>query len=277
MENYREININDWHEVGRGSNAVTYASGDESLILKLNKLTSGEKMVANEYNLCRNVASMGISAPHVHEIVRIGDKFGIIFRNVKNKKSFSRMIADNPEKIEEYTKTFTAKCRELHSTPCDTDLFEAKADVLRKGIDKAKFIDKYKPVLYKYVDEISECTTCLHGDMQMSNVITTGKEDMWIDLSDFGYGYPMLDLGMWYFLAILNTEQRSIDLFHLGLADMRRIWDAFAKEYFGVSTAEELEEVNRKVEPFAALHMLYLGSTYGFEPGMMDYIRAKLF
>ena len=107
-------------------------------------------------------------------------------------------------------------------------------------------------------------------------MITTGDEDLWIDLGDFGYGYPMLDLGMLYFLTRLATEERAQLLFHLGLEDVNRIWDIFVEEYAGVRTPAEKEAFEQEVRRYAALHMIYLGVTVGFVPGMLDAAKQML-
>ena len=116
----------------------------------------------------------------------------------------------------------------------------------------------------------------VHGDLQLSNVITSGGEDLWIDLGDFGYGYPMLDLGMLYFLTRLTTEERGQQLFHLGLKELSRIWDIFAEEYAGAYTPAEKEAFEQEARRYAALHMIYLGVNMGFIPGMLDDARRIL-
>ena len=180
--------------------------------------------------------------------------------------------------MEEITIRFARMCKQLHSTQCDTSIFSDRSYFYVQAIERCTQInDAEKQKALDFINSVPKATTCLHGDMQLSNVITNDKDDLWIDLADFGYGNPMLDMGMWYFLSVLNTEERSQEVFHLSISDMRKIWKIFVKEYFGAESEAEQAEVVKKVEPFAALHMLYLGSSYGFEPGMLDYIRGILF
>ena len=178
--------------------------------------------------------------------------------------------------MEEISRKFARMCKKLHSTECDTAIFEDRSLRYKDAVLACKELteDEKKRVL-DFIDSVPKSTTCLHGDMQPSNIITNGVDDLWIDLADFGYGNPMFDMGMWYFQSVLNTEERARDLFHLGVADMCRIWDFFIDEYFGAKTQESKGEINAKVEKFAALHMLYLGSTYGFIPGMKDFAISK--
>jgi len=57
---------------------------------------------------------------------------------------------------------------------------------------------------------------------------------------------------------------------------MAKVWRIFIREYFGADTEEKYQTTIKEIECFGALHMLYLGSTYGFEGPMLDFIREKL-
>lgn len=265
MQQYREINLNEWHAVGEGANAITYVSEDGDTLLKLNKTAANEHMVLNEYNRSKNVASLGISTPAVHEVVRSGDKLGILFQNIKHKKSYSRLIADNPGNIEEYTKRFAAKCKELHATPCDTDKFEGRAEVLRKSIDNAKFIGKYKAQLLEIVDGMANTTTCLHGDMQTGNLIDADGVDYWIDFDKFSYGDPIIDIahmytiyvGMSWFFFVQN-------IVHMRKKLLNQFWYIFMREYYGFNK-EETDEFNKKLKIYNAIELLQKNYT---QPGI---------
>lgn len=274
----KPLDMSQYVEFGASFLSKAYNSKDGDSMIKVYGARVSKTLAAQEKAVAKAVLLFGLPTPLVGSLYVDGDHSALDFERIEGKRSFSRVVSEEPERLEEMSIRFARMCKKLHTTPCDTNMFNDRKLYYKAAIERCKCMtDDEKSRAYDFLNSIPDVTTCLHGDMQMSNVITTGKEDMWIDLSDFGYGYPMLDLGMWYFLSRLNTEERCRDLFHLGLEDMGRVWDAFAKEYFNVNTEAELAEVNKKVEKFAALHMLYLGSTYGFEPGMMDYIKAKIF
>lgn len=262
MDNYREINLDEWQAVGEGAIAITYVSEDGDTLLKLNKMTANEHMVLNEYNRSKSVASLGIATPAVYEVVRSGDKLGILFQNIKHKKSYSRLIADNPEKIEEYTRAFAAKCKELHATPCNVELFEGRTEVLRKSIDNAKFINKFKPELYKIVDGMADITTCLHGDMQTGNLIDADGTDYWIDFDKFSYGDPIIDIahmytiyvGMSWFFFVQN-------IVHMRKKLLNEFWYIFMREYYGFNK-EETDNFNKRLKIYNAIELLQKNYTH---------------
>ena len=266
MEDYREITLDGWQQVGDGSNAVTYTSEDGEMLLKLNKMTANESMVLNEFNRCKGVESLGIETPAAYEIVCVGNKPGILFQNIKHKKSYSRLIADDPEKMEEYAKAFAASCKQLHATPCNTDLFESRTVILKKGVDNAKFIDKYKPELYKLIDKMSECTTCLHGDMHTGNLVNADGKDYWIDFDRFSYGDPIMDIAHMYTIYIGTAWLFYVrNIVHMTKEQLNRFWYLFMKEYYGFDKAQT-DEFHKTLAIYNALDLLQKNYTH---PGLL--------
>ncbi len=272
------LDLSGYEMFGESFLSKAYNSQDGDAMIKVYGKRVPKDVVAREKSVAKAVLAFGIPTPLVGTIYSDGENMALDFERVHNKRSYSRVISEEPERLEEISTRFARMCKRLHSTPCDTSVFSDRADFYRQAVMNAGEIsqdDKLRAL--DFINGVKPSTTCLHGDMQMSNIITTDKEDMWIDLSDFGYGNPMFDMGMWYFLCRLNAEHITRNLFHFGNDTMARIWPVFAREYFGADTPEKLQEVERSVEPFAALHMLYLGSVYGFEPHMLPFIRRTLF
>lgn len=274
----KPLDMSRYEEFGASFLSRAYNSDDGDSMIKIYGYRVPKFMVAQEKAVARAVMQFGIPTPLVGTLYENGESNALDFERIEGKRSFSRIIAEEPERLEEMSRRFARMCKKLHMTECDTTMFADRTLAYRHAIATCKDItDAERVKANAFLDSVPKATTCLHGDMQPSNVITNGIDDLWIDLAEFGYGNPMLDMGMWYFLSVLNTEERAQDLFHLGKADMLRVWDFFIDEYFGAGTPEKKAEVNSRVEKFAALHMLYIGTVYnGFEPGMVEYIRAKM-
>ena len=273
----KPLDLNKYVEFGASYLSKAFNSLDGDSMLKVYGENVPKWMVAQEKIIARAVMQFGIATPLVGTIYEDGGMTALDFERIEGKKSFSRIISEEPDRLEEITIRFARMCKHLHSTECDTTIFTDRCISYRDAILKcAEFTEEEKSAMLSFVKNIKPETTCLHGDMQISNVITDGKEDLWIDLSDFGYGNHMLDMGMWFFQCLLVPEENVQSLFHLGKKQMAEIWDIFIREYFGADTDAKKAEVNAEIERFAALHMIYLGSTYGFMPFMPVYIREKL-
>ncbi|MCQ2077993.1 MAG: phosphotransferase [Bacteroidaceae bacterium] len=273
----KHLDMSKYIEFGASFLSKAYNSADGDAMIKVYSERTPHEVVMREKAVAKAVMLFGIPTPLVGTLYQDGESMGLDFERIEGKRSFSRIISEEPERLEEMTVRFAKMCKELHSKLCDTTVFTNKKMIYRPAILACKDItEEERQKALDFLDNVPNSTTCLHGDMQLSNVITNGKEDLWIDLSDFSYGCPMFDMGMWYFLSQLNPEHLMINLFHFGKKEMDQVWPIFVREYFGAKTEAEQAEVRKQVEPFAALHMLFLGATYGFEPGMLDFIKAKL-
>ena len=271
----RPLDASQYEEFGASYLSKSYNSADGDAMMKIYGANVSREAVAREKAVARAVLRFGLPTPLVGALYADGDRTALDFERIPGKRSFSRIISEEPDQLEPITRRFARMCRQLHATPCDTAIFQDRALVHRQAVINCQELgDSDKERILAFVDSIPAATTCLHGDLQISNVITTGLEDLWIDLGDFGYGYPLLDIAMWYFLTKITNEERAQHLFHLGVEDLARIWDLFVEEYAGARTPAAKQAYEQTVIPYAALHMVYLGTTYGFEPGMVDYIRS---
>ena len=266
MEDYKTIDINQWHKTGEGANSDSYVNEDESQMLKLFKANAIEETARKDFIMAQKVASLGIATAKVYEIVKVDGKFGVIYQNLKGKKSYSRMMADSPEKIDEYAKDFAHKTKELHSTLCNTELFESKAELIRKGVERSKFIGKYKPAIYKFLNQMNEHKTCLHGDLQTGNLVRTDEQDYWIDFDKFAYGDPIIDVAHMYTMySKLAWFPYIQKLTHMNKKMLNQFWIAFVKEYYGI-TPEEIKTFNKKLDIYNALDLVQ--RSY-FKPGII--------
>ena len=273
----KPLHIEQYEEFGASFLSKAFNSADGDSMIKVYGSRVPKWLAAQEKTIARNVMIFGIPTPLVGALYENGDNTGIDFERIEGKRSYSRIMAEEPDRIEEMSRRFARMCKELHSTECDTSVFADRTIYYRNAILRCKELsDDQKQKVIAFIDSIPAATTCLHGDMQPSNVITNGVDDLWIDLSDFGYGNPMLDMGMWYFQSKLNTEEICQHLFHMSKEQMAGVWDFFVEEYFGAVTPEAKAEIDLEAQKFAALHMLYLGSTYGFQGNLLEYATEKL-
>ena len=82
------------------------------------------------------------------------------------------------------------------------------------------------------------------------------REQFFIDLGDFCYGYPMFDLGMVYITCILDDDEFLQSAFHMNKPTAERFWKAFAPEYFGHNA--NLTEIEKEVRIYAGLKTLII-------------------
>ena len=237
MENYRQIELSAWTKFGEGGNGVTYVSLDEpEVILKINKpgLCTFE-FVKHEFDVSKAVEALGIPIPKVYEIVRVGEAYATISERVKSKKSLSRICCDEPALTEAMAGVLCEHGKKLFSAQCDTQIFPSRKVQLTKALEKVRFIGKKnRRILKAFAQTIEDKTTCVHGDFQTGNIIRSGEGYYWIDLDRFGYGDPLFDIGHLFLVCNVYSPMKQVqDIFHMGEAQLRSFWVAFARAYTG--------------------------------------------
>lgn len=242
------INLNDWERSGGGGNGWSYINrNDSSIVLKLNKEEIPKERTYREYLISSAVYEMGISCPKVFDFVTDGTRFGMTVQRIQDKKSYVRMIADNPELLEPLAKDFAVRSKEFHSIICDTSKFESKTERCRRLFAECQALpDSVKEMLYGCLDAMQDVPFPVHGDFTPGNIIRAGGKDYWIDLGDFAYGDPDMDLSNLVFLA-RYTPAKVVDyLFHITRKQFKQFLEIYGREYYGSRWGSP--EMNQKID-----------------------------
>ena len=251
-----KISLKDYVLFGGGANGESYdCISDPSLMLKL-YFPGKIQQPLDEMNLARKVYDMGIPTPEPGEYVVTEDgRYGIRFRRIPGKVSYSRACGEHPENVGQYAAEFAAMCRQLHSTHVDTTQFEnVKVRYNRLLQESPFFTAGQKEKLARFIADVPDEDTAIHGDLQYSNAIFARDKRYFIDLGDFCYGNHLFDVGMVYLCTYLDDEAFIRETFHMDKPTALKFWDAFVPQYFGPGVS--LEEARRLILPFASLKVL---------------------
>lgn len=260
---YKQIDISSWIQEGEGGNGKTYSHPDNpGLMLKVNKLSNlnDEATMKREVEMAQHVLALGLTTPHMYEIVRVGDCFGMTFERIQGKRSLSRICADEPSRIGEIATLLATEGKQLHTKPCDTVFFPSHKEQTLKAIEVASFVSEAdKQKLSTFVESLTEETTCVHGDFQMGNLIVSGEgRPYWIDLGWFSYGTPMFDIGHLYLLCNVYSQFQGLrDITHMTQEQLLAFWDAFATAYSGSADHADFDACAAKFAPLDVCFLSY--------------------
>ena len=252
------ISLDDYVLSGGGANGESYdCKTDPTVMLKL-YFPGKIQQPLDEMNLARKVYDMGIPTPEPGEYVVTEDgRYGIRFKRILGKKSYSRATGDNPEKVAQYASEFAQMCRQLHSTHVDTTVFENVKDRYFRLLSENPFFSTAeKDKLARFIVDTPDEDTAIHGDLQYSNAIFVGEERYFIDLGDFCWGNHLFDIGMVYLCCYLSGEDFISETFHMPKSVAMKFWDYFAPVYFGKGIP--LKEIEELVRPYAGLKTLII-------------------
>ena len=258
MEQYQHINLSDYTYSGEGGQGVAYTHKSEKRLAKLFNPGFDATFAFKEFEMSRAAFEMGVPTPEPFRLITDGERVGTEYELIENKRSFCRIISEEPERIEEISLRFAKACRDLHAMKADTTRIPSmKARMIefynQEGTVPAFLKEKVMPIL----ENIPDTPTCLHGDMQIGNIITDGDRNLWIDIGQFAYGAPEWDMSLCWRISQIQDPGMTDRLFHLTPEQMRRHWTILAPAYYGCSS-EEVADVIRKLLPYSVIKSAYM-------------------
>ena len=263
-EEVERINLDDYFQTGEGGTALTYNHKNGKTLAKLFLPSLAADTAAREFRINRVVYDLGLPTPEPIRLITDGTRFGAEYELISPKRSFCRIISQEPEQLEPLSKRFAKLAHQIHQTAADMKRLPDMKDLVRTWIDRFENLpDTYKKRIYQFMETVPSQPTCLHGDLHIGNIITDGQRDLWIDVGDFAYGVPEWDLGMMYFSANFMSAERCDNIFHLTPDTMKEHWKVFAQAYYGTDNQQVITAEVRKLYPYIATKMAFLISKLG--------------
>ena len=258
METYKRIDLNDYVQTGEGGTALTYNHKDGKTLAKLFIPSVTADNAIREFRTGQVVYDLGLPTPKPIRLITDGERFGAEYELIQHKRSFTRIISQEPDQLVPLSERFAVLAKQIHQTPADTTRLPDMRELAGIWIDRlTDFPDELKRRFHRFLDTVPSTPTCLHGDLHIGNIITDGQRDLWIDVGDFAYGVAQWDLGMMYYSSHFLSPERADNIFHLDNDTLRAHWDAFATAYFGTDSQEALDAEVRKLHPFIATKMAF--------------------
>ena len=272
------INLNDYESSGAGALGESYISkSNPNILLKLYS-REREQMGLDEYERARKVYQIGVPCPTPGELVRTEEGLlGIQFHRIVGKKSYARALSEHPERLEEYAARFAEECKKLHSIRPEPGLFPTAKEQCLMHICLNKFLtDEEKAGLERYVGNLPDADTALHGDLHYGNIIfTEDGTHYFIDLGDFCTGSPLFDLAIIYRQTCKMPEAFIKENYHIDAATAKAFWQAFVPQYFGPDA--RIEEVEAMLEPYNTLRSLAVEHSIGkYRPEIRPALREMI-
>ena len=260
METYKQIDLNNYVQTGEGGTSLTYTHQTRPTMAKLFNLANEAEMAEREFLTARAVFEMGVPTPEPLQLVTDGERRGVEYELIRNKRSFTRIISQEPERLEEISLAFARMARELHTRKADTSRFTSVKERLRRFYqEKGNLVtEEYKERALAFIDKSPDADTCLHGDLHIGNVITDGRRSLWIDLEQFSYGEPEWDLGWMWTICNQIDGKRSDFILHLTPDTLKAHWSVFIAAYLGTDDQAVIGDYTRRLMAYYAVRLPYM-------------------
>jgi uncharacterized protein (TIGR02172 family) len=216
---YRHLSVEGCEVIGQGSNGKVYRLDPETIIKVYNNPDALPE-IKRETDLARKAFVLGIPTAIPYDVVRVGEGYGSVFE-LLNAKSFSKLISEEPSKLDYYVGLYVQLLKKIHSTHVKADAMPSIKEVALGWADYLK--DHLPPEqsakLSKLIAETPDRDTMIHGDYHTKNVLMQKGEVLLIDMDTLSYGHPIFEFSSIYlgFMGFAETNPSAAVSF-LGLS-----------------------------------------------------------
>ena len=249
QKGYRKLSVDGCEVLGEGSNGVVYRY-DPEIVVKVYRNANALNEIKRERQLARTALILGIPTAIPFDVVRVGDSYGSVFE-LLNAKSFSKLIAAEPENKDKYIAEFVDLLKRIHSTEVSPEDME---DMKAVAIGWAEFLADYLPreqsdKLIALIRAVPDRHTMIHGDYHTNNVEMQNGEVLLIDMDTLSYGHPVFELASMFlgFVGFGELNPASVEKFmKLPYETTKYIWHKSLSLYLETDDEERMNEVAEK-------------------------------
>ena len=246
---YRTVSIEGCEEIGRGANGIIYRI-DRDTVVKVYQDMNALSEIQHEREVAKLALILGIPTAISYDVVKVGDSYGSVFE-LLNARSFSKILAAEPEKLDWCVGEYVSLLKKIHSTLVP----EGKLpDIRDTALEWAQGITDCLPdaagkKLLALVKAVPYNDHMIHGDYHTKNVELQGDEVLIIDMDTLSVGHPVFELASMYnaFIGYSEMDRDCVKRFQgYDLETARTFWDKSLKAYLGTDNPGKLREVEDK-------------------------------
>lgn len=245
----REISIEGCDIIGSGACGECYRIDDETII----KLYYGNKdiqFIEHEKALAKKAFVMGIPTAISYDIVEADGRKGVVYELIKS-KTLAELIREDRSKLDGYVDMYVDICKKIHAIHTDDPEIPSFKEMNRASIaDIVGITDDERRCLNRFIDLVPDGDTCIHGDLNINNIMVQDGECCLIDMGELSTGTPMFDISRIVFSMVYgNTEPGVFNEFYkMTSEEVDEIFGKFFRGYFGCDNVDEAMKTNPEVK-----------------------------
>jgi uncharacterized protein (TIGR02172 family) len=247
---YRTISVEGCEVIGQGSNGKVYRLNPETIIKVYNNPDALPE-IHRETELARKAFVLGIPTAIPFDVVKVGNGYGSVFE-LLNAKSFSKLIMEDPSKLDTYVKLYVELLKKIHNTevtPADNI-----PDIKQIAENWAGFLKDYLPAeqsekLNRLIEAVPEVNRMIHGDYHTKNVMMQNGEVLLIDMDTISRGHPIFEIASMYLGFVgFGEVDHSVTQSFMGLPYeiAGEFFHKSLRMYLGTEDEKRVQEVQEK-------------------------------
>ena len=239
----RKISVDGCEVIGRGACGECYRIDDETII-KLYYGNTDPAFIEHEKALSKKAFVMGIPTAISYDIVEANGRRGVVYELIRS-KTLGELIRADRTKLDEYVEMYVDTCKKVHAIHTHDPEIPSFKDINRADIENITGItDGERAMLHRFLDLVPEKDTCIHGDLNVNNIMVQDGECCLIDMGELSTGTPMFDISRILFSMVYAAPAEEYYAFYkMPTEEVTEIWNKFFRGYFGCDTIEEAEGI----------------------------------
>ncbi len=244
----RHVSIAGCDRIGAGACGEVFRLNDETII-KLYYDGTSQESIELEKSLAKKAFVMGVPTAISYDIVEADGRTGVVYELI-NSKTLGEMIRSDSENIDRYIDMYVNVCRDIHKIDGKGQELPSFKDLNRADIPRMSGItEEESDLLYRFLDIVPDGTQCIHGDLNINNIMVQNGECCLIDMGEFSVGTPMFDISRIVFsMEFASVKPDEYNAFYkMPQTQVNYIYRTFMKKYFDCENLEEAEKKDSDV------------------------------
>ena len=256
---FRSVSIEGCEEIGRGANGRIYRLQHDTVV-KVYKNADALEDIKHEREVAKLALILGIPTAISYDVVRVGDSYGSVFE-LLNAKSFSKILANEPEKMDWCVKEYVDMLKRIHATKVPPGKLP---DMKETVLGWVRFMQDYLPEeagkkLQSLVEAVPHDDHMIHGDYHTRNLELQNDEVLLIDMDTLAVGHPIFELASIYnsFVGYSEYDHEVIKAFQgFDWETGMNFWHRSLAAYLGTNSQTKLREVEDKARIIGYTRMI---------------------
>ena len=246
---YRVVSIEGCEEIGRGANGTIYRI-DQDNVVKVYKNADALDDIKHEREVAKLALILGLPTAISYDVVRVGGSYGSVFE-LLNAKSFSNILATEPDKMSWCVDEFVKLLRKIHGTAVPKGKLP---DMKETALKWATFMQDYLPQeagqkLCNLIQAVPHDDHMIHGDYHTKNVVLQGDEVLIIDMDTLAVGHPVFELASMFnaFIGFSELDHDHVKRFMgFDFETSTEFWHKVLAAYLNTNSEAKIREVENK-------------------------------
>ena len=258
----RQVSVEGCKIVGKGAHGTVYTTAPDTIV-KVYEPGSSLVDINKERELSKKAFVLGLPTAIALDTVKVGDQYGTVFE-LLNAASCVNYVKESQKNLDDFCDKAVATLKKIHSTVCnDSSLPDMKKSHL-KYVDNIRIFlsDQEYLKLKKFIEDIPDAKTLIHGDFHLKNQLLVGDQLMLIDMDTLCTGNPIFEIASVcnsYFEFGEIRREAIEDFLGISLETANYLWKNISRKYYSDLNDEQYQHAidkARLVGCIRALHYL---------------------